>query len=113
NVLPRSGLTFGWSCMSRRHPTPTISHKKAKKAQIIVLCFWCLFVAVRSDFDIIYFNCIQTLQQLNNLSVIELRIVCFDRQEEPVARRERKIRYVEYRMVRLRQLVEHQHSQHR
>ena len=45
--------------------------------------------------------------------MIKFRIFRFDYQEETVAGRQREIRRVENRMVRLRQLVKRQHAQHR
>src|ERR1043166_6278093 len=113
----RNGFILGWSCMSRRQPAEIrISHKEAQKTQtnsLDLLCLMCLFVAVISDFDIINFQSIQTLQQLNHFRVIELRIVGFDRQEESIACCQCKIRGVENRVKWLRQLIQHQHSQHR
>src|SRR6185503_17557106 len=90
NVAPRSGLTFGWSCISRLHPLEP-SHKKAQKAQITALAFvsFCAFCAflwpIFLDFDIRNCNRIQTLQQIDNLSMIELRIVRFNREKESIA----------------------------
>src|SRR5437773_1902406 len=54
----------------------------------------------------------QTLQKPHCFVMIELRILRFDHQKETVARRQRKVRRVENRMVRLRQLVQRQHAEH-
>lgn len=57
------------------------------------------------DFDIGHIPCSELLHKLQYLFMLKLWIVCFDYKKEPIASGERKIRCVEYRMIRLRQLV--------
>jgi len=68
--------------------------------------FRCVVAPLREkfplNFDIVNFKCVQALQQLNHFSVVKFRIVRLDRQKEPVARRHRKIRQIENRVIRLR-----------
>src|SRR6185503_635072 len=52
----------------------------------------------------------QALHKLHHFIVVEARVVRFDHEKEVIARGECKIGGVKNRMVRLRQLVESQHS---
>src|SRR5689334_24323365 len=99
----RYGFIFGWSCMSCRH-APPIRQTLNSTSPIPNLSL---------NLDITDFDRPKTLQQVRHLSVVKLRIVCLHREEEPIASGERKTRYVENRMIWLRQLVQHEHSQHR
>src|SRR3954447_21211125 len=56
---------------------------------------------------------VERLEKLARRVKVELRILRFDAEEEPVAAGERKPRHVEDRVVRLRQAVERQHAEHR
>src|SRR6185312_2059266 len=51
-------------------------------------------------------------QKLGDHIMIEAPIARFDNQEERIARSQREVRRIKYRMIGLRQLVERQHSQH-
>src|ERR1051325_6949841 len=45
--------------------------------------------------------------------MLELRIFRFDDQKETVARRQREVRRIKNRMIRLRQFIQRQHAEHR
>src|SRR5437016_10593803 len=55
----------------------------------------------------------ERLQERAGVFEIELRVACFDAQEEPVAARQREARDVEHRVVRLRQSVQRKHPEDR
>src|SRR6266498_3856011 len=54
---------------------------------------------------------VQALHKLQYVIMFEIWIVSLNYQEEAITRGERKIRCVEYRMVRLRQLIKRQHPE--
>src|SRR5262245_42708462 len=55
---------------------------------------------------------LERFQKTARLGQIEFLVSRFDAQEKPVAARERESRYVEHRVIRLRQAVERQHAEH-
>src|SRR5262245_43882715 len=55
---------------------------------------------------------IERFQEVARRFEIELRILCLDAEEEPVAARQREARHVENGVVRLRQSVQRQHAEH-
>src|SRR5262249_5659121 len=54
----------------------------------------------------------QCLEELARRRELELWIPRLDAQEEPVPAGQRESRYVEHRVVRLRQAVEREHAEH-
>src|SRR6476469_6631121 len=102
NDVPRYGFIFGWSCISWRQPAAKHTAANRTKSPSLFL-----------NLDITNFYRTQTLQQVNDLLVVNLRIVRLDREKESIASGEREIRRVENRMIGLRQFVQHEHSQNR
>src|SRR6185369_14323917 len=99
----RYGFIFGWSCMSCRQAPPTRQTPNSKTT--IPSCFL--------NLDIANFDRPKTLQQIRHRAMVELRVIRLHREKESIPRGECKIRQVENRMIRLRELVQDQHSQHR
>src|SRR4029077_13407773 len=52
-------------------------------------------------------------QELARSFEVEFRVGGLDAEEKPVPARQRETRYVEHRVIRLRQAVQRQHAQHR
>src|SRR6266699_2135571 len=65
------------------------------------------------QFHITNIHRLKSLQEPHRFIVFEFRILRFNHQKETVARRQRKVWGVEYRMIRLRQLIQRQHSEYR
>src|ERR1700682_2393127 len=99
--------------MSRRQDERKKEKGKRKKTSInraphrgpCVSVFALLLFTFSLQFHITNISRFQTLQEPHHFVVIEFRIFRLDHQKETVARRQRKVRRVENRMVRLRQLV--------
>src|SRR5437868_10948881 len=99
SALSRSGMYFGWLCMSCLQPAAARRQKAADRRQ-----------KLRRDF--IDFTRIESLQELQRPLTIELRIVRLDQQEELVAARVLEAWHVEDRVIRHRQAVEDDHADH-
>ena len=106
NRLGRSGMYFGWSCMSCRQPAPA---RAASSQQPAHACEHLDPMLVR---NFRHLPRLQSLQKLARLLAIEQRVGGFDAQEETVARCQRESRHVEHRMVRHGQPAQRQQSQH-
>src|SRR5438552_11464380 len=65
------------------------------------------------EFHITNIDGFKSLQELHRFVVFEFRILRFDHQKETVTRSQRKVWGVEYRMIRLWQLIQRQHPEYR
>src|SRR5687767_11680035 len=73
SALGRSGLYFGWLCISCRHPLANTRQTNA--------------AAVTLRFDVIDLPGSETLQEGPSLLTVELRVIGFNRQEQAVLAR--------------------------
>src|SRR5712691_11552298 len=71
-----------------------------------------LFAVCCSDFHITDIHRAQRFHKLRRFVVLKFWIVSLDHQEEFIARSQRKVRCIEHRVVRLRQLIQRQHAEH-
>src|SRR5581483_3321812 len=126
NVDSRSGMYFGWSCISCRHAAVNNSvHGAATKNTktrntrkpfctngpfAAFVLSWVSRRLVRNGRDL---TRIQRFKKLARAFDVELRIDRLDADEKAIAARERESRHVEDRVIRLRQPVERQHAEYR
>src|SRR5476649_1165778 len=113
----RSGMYFGWSCMSWRHAEPdkpAISHENAKTRNQILFVLSCF----RGDPITRGSVCngrdlprVQRFEEVARRFDVELGILRLDAEEEPVTAGQREPRQVEDRVIRHRQAVEREHAE--
>src|SRR5262245_1294441 len=105
--LGDSGRFFGWLAMSWRiassQPASASAHNAAPINTDALI-----FIAHLGDV-----LGIDALQKTRRLFQVKLRIVRFNAQEKFVVRSALKPLHIKQRMVRLRQFVQRQHSEHR
>src|SRR6516225_3560086 len=83
------------SSLFTRHSTP--------QGVVCSLSYFSSSLVTASRFNFKYPLNVKARQELLGLCSVELPILGFDTKEEPVASGQRKLRYVEYRMVRRRE----------
>src|SRR5262249_27360987 len=103
NADPRRSLYLGWSCMSRRHA----NGERSSSATISRRRFTTLLLDVHHRVRL------QPRQERPDLLAVELRVARLDAQEEAVSRGEGEALGIEDGVVRHRQAVQPQHSEHR
>src|SRR5581483_11894340 len=109
NGASRSGMYFGWSCMSCRQdadasPTSTASSAAASRSPRPI---------VRGPIgNGRHLARTERLEELARVVELELRVARLDQQEEAVAARQREPRHVEHGVIRRRQPVECEHPEH-
>src|SRR5215471_3502625 len=114
NMLSRSGIAFGWLCMSCRQPVSAASTQNPASAseRPDLGPRTSELDALRLNFA--YPRRIESLQEIHRLTLVELRVRGFHEQEEAVAARVlREALHVEDRVIRHRQAVEHDHPDDR
>src|SRR6516162_8771983 len=124
NVDSRSGMNFGWSCMSCRQavvepPPDTAATKNTKTrkrgralctktlfAGFVVSCVSCCLVRNGR-----HLSRIERFQESSRPFQIELRVGRLYTEKKSIAAREREPRNVEHRVIGLRQAVEREHAE--
>src|SRR5215470_3437590 len=135
NSEARSGVYFGWSCMSRRQPLvttalTTINTEIAEIAESFShrapsdLCDLCVDRCARraprlcdsvtmSKIHSGNVTRVQPDEKLARRLVVELPVFRFDHEEEPAAAGQREPLDVEHGVIRHRQPVQSEHAKHR
>src|SRR6267142_1710226 len=108
NMLSRSGIAFGWLCMSCRHPP------RAARTPSAMTAHGTRHTANASlRRNVVHLARFEALEKVPCPLAIELRVRRFDQEEELVPARALEPRHVEHRVIRHRQLVEHDHPDDR
>src|SRR5258708_15903344 len=105
NMLSRSGIAFGWLCMSCLQPEAAARRPSAMRANgqrrtangVLGLNF-------------VHLAGVEPLQEIARLHAVELRVGRLDQQEEFVPARALESRDVEHRVIRHRQPVQQDHA---
>src|ERR1051325_654563 len=82
NMLSRSGIAFGWLCMSWRQPAADSSTAANTSPRLMPRA-----PRLASRFNFAHPRRIQSLQEVHRLLLVELRIRRFNEQETPIAAR--------------------------
>src|SRR5215471_7883573 len=108
NMLSRSGIAFGWLCMSWRQPAANTTSAANTSARLVprasCLGLWLNFR---------YLARVEPLEKVHRVLLVEFRIRRLHEQEEPVAARVfGEALHVEHGVVRHRQAVQDDHGEH-
>src|SRR4029077_44664 len=96
----------GWLCMSCRQPLTMANPAAANSNHATRICAGRLIRHLR---DLLR---IKALQQLSCIGDAEPWVLRFYAKEEPIAAGAHKVRRIKYRMIRLRQTIEREHSKY-